>query len=173
MPSTPARTAASSVASNTATSALSPRSVSFFATSASDFSLRPLSTTVAPHSARPSAIAKPRPREEPVTSATRPSREKSGWVMGMSFDLRARDAPQIAGRRQEQGRSTQIHDPGFAVFAAERAARALGGERERTDRRAAGFLHQDLGRVVEAYEQRHAVGIAGRDHVLLRMTGDD
>ena len=67
-------TAASSVTSKRATSTAYPRA--FISAAAADRRSwsEPLSTTVAPAAASPSAMALPSPREDPVTRAVRPSR---------------------------------------------------------------------------------------------------
>ena len=74
---TEATIAASSVTSNAAAEAARPRSRSRFTRSSSVCASRPFSTTWAPASAIASAMAQPSPREDPVTSATRPARSKS------------------------------------------------------------------------------------------------
>src|SRR6516225_5838655 len=66
-----------SVTSKAAISALSPRLRRALAAVSRVSGLRPLTTTVLPASANHSAVAKPSPREAPVTSAMRPSSENS------------------------------------------------------------------------------------------------
>ena len=66
--------ASRSVTSKTEVDTFSPCAVSVATASASASCRRPLRTTVAPARARPCAMAKPRPRYAPVTSATLPER---------------------------------------------------------------------------------------------------
>ena len=66
-----------SVTSKGEASAFNPRPCSVLTAVSSVATLRPLRATIAPTSARPSAIARPSPREAPVMSATRPSRENN------------------------------------------------------------------------------------------------
>src|SRR5262245_23991482 len=64
------------------------------------FGSRPLSTTRAPCSASASAMAKPSPRDAPVTSATRPLSEKRSLI-GSPLQ---KTLPPASHRRQEERR---------------------------------------------------------------------
>src|SRR5438045_1419932 len=73
VPATSASIAAASLTSTDATSALPPAAV-ISSTVAAAFRSRAAATTVAPCAASFAAIARPMPRDAPVTSATRPDR---------------------------------------------------------------------------------------------------
>src|SRR6516164_6004515 len=88
-PSNAFTTAASSVTSKAAPSAAKPTARSS-PTAVSTRALSvPLMTSRAPALAMPSAMARPSPREEPVTSAVRPLRSKSESVIEVSSNVAA------------------------------------------------------------------------------------
>ena len=80
-----ARPPASSVASNGAISASSPASRSSLAFTSSVDESRPLRKIWAPASAKPLAMAKPRPRDAPVTRAVRPVSENISCMASNPF----------------------------------------------------------------------------------------
>src|ERR1700751_1475940 len=71
------------------------------------------------------------------------------------------------------GRSGEIEYAGFAVFRAEGKKTAVRAPGERTDRRVARLPDQNLGAILDAGEEHHAVAVADGDDRILRMTGDD
>src|SRR6478752_275256 len=71
------------------------------------------------------------------------------------------------------GRSGEIEYAGFAVFRAEGKKTAVRAPGERTDRRVARLPDQNLGAILDAGEEHHAVAVADGDDRILRVTGDD
>src|SRR5579871_3973446 len=106
-PSNALTTAASSVTSKAAPSAAKPAARSSPTAVSTRAGSVPLTTSRAPALAMPSAMARPSPRLEPVTSAVRPLRSKSATDIdhflrdccGARQDRSAR-TPTAAGRRQ-------------------------------------------------------------------------
>src|ERR1700722_12549724 len=70
------------------------------------------------------------------------------------------------------GRSGEIEYAGFAVFRAEGKKTAVRAPGERTDRRVARLPDQNLGAILDAGEEHHAVAVADGDDRILRVTGD-
>src|SRR5262249_33438373 len=71
------------------------------------------------------------------------------------------------------GRSREIEHTGFAVFGTEGKKTAVRAPGKRADRRIARLPHQNLGAVLNAGEEHHAVAIADGNDRILRVTGDD
>src|SRR5437870_7850224 len=96
-----ATTAASSATSNLDASPGYPLSCKAAAAASSRAASTPLSTTRAPAAARPTAMALPRPRDEPVTSAVWPDRSKR--VVDMSSSVSEIGAADDEVRALEDG----------------------------------------------------------------------
>src|SRR5437868_37766 len=92
MRSTPASAAAMSVVSNAIALAVPPAAAIAARVCAMPEALRPLTTTWAPQPASASAIARPRPRDAPVTRATLPSSEKIPVSAGLRSPAAVREA---------------------------------------------------------------------------------
>src|SRR5512135_1433804 len=137
----PRRTAASRLTSNTLVSTARPSASSCAAARVNASPSRPLRITLAPALASPRAIASPKPRCAPVTSATRPDRSKGLGVMALGP---SRDRRCVACR-------------------GEAGLRSIGGDRARLRGR------DRFGRAAEAIEQRRLAGLGLRDLPLLHV----